>query len=329
MKRSSQNSNRKMEYNDPQATVHIAVDVSKESLETLHPFDGPKSVKNTQASIRRWLKSIQNKTPNLLIVCEATGGYEQTLIGCCWELDCPVTRVNPRFIRHFAKGMGVLAKTDQIDTRIILEFAGAAKPHQIVPLHPPPPHQETLRELIDRRSGIQRMLQQEKNRLEKNPGTAVLRSIQTVIRCLQKQIESIDAQLHALQETSLAFDEQVKRLCQIKAIATNSAWHLLAHMPELGTLSDNQASALAGVAPFANDSGKHAGKRTIQHGRLPIRRTLYMCAVASIRHNPILRDFYKRLKLSGKPTKVALTAVMRKLIILCNRVLRDPNFVPA
>jgi transposase len=190
-------------------------------------------------------------------------------------------------------------------------------------------YQEKLRELVDRKSSLQHMLQQEKNRLEKNPGPAASRSLQTVIRCLQKQIELIESQLQALQEDSAEFNERVERLCQIQAISSKSAWNLLAHMPELGTLSDKEASSLAGLAPVPDDSGKHQGKRKIQHGRLPIRRTLYMCAVASIRHNPILREFYQRLKQSGKPTKVAITALMRKLIVLCNRVLRDPCFQPA
>jgi len=326
MKRSPQNSNRKMEYNDPQATVHIAVDVSKESLEILHPSSGGNQIKNTKASILKWVRFLLKEDQNILVVCEATGGYENTLIAACWELGCPVTRVNPRFIRHFAKSKGILAKTDRLDTRVILDFARKAEPSQIAPLDPPLPYQETLRELVDRRSSLQHMLQQEKNRLEKNPGPAATRSIQSVIRCLEKQLESIDAQLQALQDSSQELDRRVKRLCQIQAISFKSAWSLLAHMPELGSLSDKEASSLAGLAPVPDDSGKHQGKRKVQHGRLPIRKTLYMCAVASIRHNPILSQFYKRLKLAGKPSKVAITALMRKLIVLCNRVLRDPDF---
>jgi transposase len=147
-----------------------------------------------------------------------------------------------------------------------------------------------------------------------------------MIHSLQKQIDALEARLQALQDQCAELDRRVKRLCQIQAIASKSAWSLLGHMPELGSLSDKEAAALAGVAPYPDDSGKHRGKRHILHGRAAVRRTLYMCAVASTRHNPILRDFYQRLKLAGKPSKVALTALMRKLIILCNRALKDPHF---
>lgn len=326
MKRSSQNSNRKTEYNESQGLVHIAVDVSKDILEILHPIHGAAQINNTQASILPWLRRLQKQTPHLQVVCEASGGYEKPLIACCWELNCPVIRVNPRWIRHFAKSKGLLAKTDALDARVILDFARKADPSELSPLQPPPKYQQELRELVDRRDNLKHMLQQEKNRLEKNPSPFVARSINSMIHSLQKQIDALEARLQALQDQCAELDRRVKRLCQIQAIASKSAWSLLGHMPELGSLSDKEAAALAGVAPYPDDSGKHRGKRHILHGRAAVRRTLYMCAVASTRHNPILRDFYQRLKLAGKPSKVALTALMRKLIILCNRALKDPHF---
>lgn len=323
---SSQNSNRKAEYNDPQATVHIAVDVSKLSLETLHPHRGGMQVPNQKPAILSWLRKMMKQSPDLLVVCEATGGYEKTLIHCCWEMQCPVTRVNPRWIRYFAKGQGILAKTDLLDAKVILAFAEKAEKRQILPVNPPPDFQEELRELVDRRESLRNMRQQETNRLEKQPRPSVARSLKALIKCLEKQIALIEAEIQALQDRHGELDASVKRLCQIPSIGRLSAWSLLGHMPELGTLSGNEAAALAGVAPYPDDSGKHSGKRVILHGRAAVRRTLYMCAVVCIRHNPILGAFYHRLKGAGKPSKVALTAVMRKLIILCNRALKEPDF---
>jgi transposase len=190
-------------------------------------------------------------------------------------------------------------------------------------------YQQALRELVDRRQQLLGMLEAESCRLDQSRDPFILRSLRRSLRTLRTWIQACEKQIHTLIDATPALKAAFDRLILPKGVGPCTAWAVLAYMPELGSLDRKEAAALAGIAPFNDDSGQHRGKRYIQGGRFLLRRSLYMAALVSSRHNPILRNFYQRLVDAGKPKKAALIAVCRKLVVLLNRILQDSNFSPA
>jgi transposase len=253
------------------------------------------------------------------VVCEASGGYERLLIDSLLRAGITVSLVQATRVRQFARAAGILAKTDRIDASVLCAYGAAIKPEARTAQEE---QQERLREMDAQRRHLNVWLVAEKNRLAQLRDAKVRRLSQQLCRHLQKQIEHIDLLIQELIATTSAFKDKVQKLTAISGVGERTAALLLAQMPELGQLNRREAAALAGVAPFNRDSGKLRGKRTIFGGRRAVRNGLYMAALVAARHNPILRTFYQRLRSDGKPAKLALTAVMRKLLIVLNSALK-------
>lgn len=301
--------------------VHVGIDVSKNQLDVDLPC-GARSYRNTPAGIRSLIAAISEL--GAFVCLEASGGYELRLCQALEAAAIPYAKLNPKRVRDFARSAGYLAKTDRIDARMLTQFGQAHRP---APPQPRPAYHAALAALVQRREQLQIMLQIERNRLRKPMISTVVRgSIRSLISALQKQARGVDRRLTELYAKQADLRQRVDRLVQLQGVARTTALGLLAHMPELGTLNRNEAAALAGVAPYNCDSGLFRGQRMISGGRRSVRRYLYMAALVASRHNPVLRDVYQHLVQAGKSKKLALTALMRRLITAANHSLRDPHF---
>lgn len=295
----------------------VGIDVSKDWLDIAWLSGQTLRVEHSGEAIAGLIERLREQPPTL-IVLEATGGLETPLASALAAQGLAVAVVNPRQVRDYAKACGRLAKTDRVDALILAAFASAIRP-QVRPL----PDEETraLGDLLARRRQLIDMRVQEKLRLER--ASAMQRdSLREHIAWLDERIARIDTDLtHALR-TSQAWREKDDLLQAIPGVGRVTRATLLALLPELGSLNGKEIAALAGVAPFNRDSGKHQGQRIVWGGRSQVRRVLYMAAVSAARCNPVIRDFYQRLRSQGKPAKVALTACMRKLLVIMNSMLK-------
>ena len=307
-------------------TVYVGVDVSKARLDVYCSEPFLNQVTNDAKGHRRFLEEIL-KLPEGAVACfEASGGYELMVMAYLRKHAVEVRRFNPKRVRDYARSQGMLAKTDKIDAKLIAAYAATQPMREQVPTMD---YQLVLRALMDRREQLNTQIQAEKNRLDKISERVVTRSLRHVIKLLSRECERIEKQLREITQQHARLREHFERLTQIRGIGPITAWAVLAYIPELGHLSRNQAASLAGVAPFNCDSGVFRGYRRTQGGRIKLRNKLYMAALVASRYNPILKNFYQNLLKAGKKKKVALTAVMRKLICLMNQTLKDPQFQPA
>lgn len=316
-----------MSPKNPTPNIHLGIDVAKLTLQLdSSRWDRLAQVDNSPKGHRKILNSLQKQMAqgrHPHVILEATGGYERALVDALHQAQIPVTVAHPLRVRRFAQAEGLEAKTDALDASVLSRFGQAMKPAASLPLSK---LERQLTELSQRRSQLLDLLVQEKNRAE-SFGLAVLRTqSKRVIRNLEKEIEKIDQLLQDLVARDKTLCSKIQRLCQIQGVGSCSAIALLAAMPELGSLDRRQAAALAGLAPRNRDSGNFTGKRSIGGGRAQARRALYMAALSASRCNPILQPFYQRLRSSGKPFKVALAAVMRRLLIVLNHSLKYPDF---
>jgi transposase len=257
-----------------------------------------------------------------LVVMEATGGYETELACALQAAGLPVAVVNPRQARDFAKSMGRLAKTDAVDARILAEFATVLLrredlAHFLRPLVDP--QQQWLGALVTRRRQLLAMLLSERQRLQITP-KGLHPSIEAIVAAIKAQLDDIEAQM--VNHVRKHFGELDRLLQSASGIGPVASATLIAELPELGRLNRRQIAALVGIAPMANDSGSHKGRRRIQGGRFDVRRVLYMAALTASRRNPVIKAFYGRLIAAGKLPKVALVACMRKLLTTLNAMVR-------
>ena len=258
-----------------------------------------------------------------LVVLEATGGYERGVVCALQDAGITVARVNPRQARDFAKSMGVLAKTDQVDARTLRDFADVLARHKdrakyITPLLDE--HRRQLAELMTRRRQLVDMRVAEGNHLE-HAGKRSVRSITSVLKTLDKQLAAIDREIDG--HIDRHFKDQRTLLDSVKGVGPVTILTLTAALPELGKLGRRRIAKLVGVAPLANDSGPRTGKRRIWGGRADVRAVVYMAALVAMKHNPAIKVFHSRLIAAGKPKKVAIVACVRKLLTILNAMLRD------
>lgn len=253
-----------------------------------------------------------------LVVVEASGGYETALVSELVSRGVAVALVDPSRVRAFAKAAGILAKTDKIDARVIARFGATMKPKARASREQA---QVELNELVSRRRQLVEMLTGEKNRLQTASPT-VQTQITSHVDWLQTEIESLEQQLSQAIKANPEWLETAQRVKQVPGIGFITAATLVADLPELGQLNRQKIAALVGVAPFNHDSGKHHGKRHIFGGRTSVRSVLYMATLSAIRHNPVIKEFYQRLLDKGKLKKVALTACMRKLLVILNTLVK-------
>ena len=313
-----------MNTTDPKnAPVYAGVDISKDHLDLDLPGQAPVRYTNTTEGRRKLLADFRKLASLVHVICEPSGGYEQQLLADLWAAHVEVSMVNATRVRAFARARGLLAKTDQIDAAVLREYGELLHP---AALDAPSPLRERLAALVQRREQLVEMLATEQQRLSQSRDG----SVQKLTRQLGKQLAKQIAQLESLIAELITTDERLQfqhnRLQQVKGVGPVTSATLLAELPELGQLDDKQIGALAGLVPYNRDSGQQRGRRVIHGGRVRVRRVLYMAAVVAARFNPILKAFYDRLVQAGKPKKVALTAVMRKLVGLLNRLLKNPQF---
>lgn len=300
--------------------IYVGIDVSKEHLDIHVPKDNHFiNVANSKEGIRQLKTKLKKYQKNQIhIGMESTGGYEKLVKIELLKSNYAVSVLNPRFIRHFAKASNKLAKTDKIDAKIIASYCEKMEPPVNAKIDK---KQEEIAELVARRDQLISLIVAEKNRLYHASSNA-RKSIKAVIEFLKKQLKVIEIELEKLMSKNEKFTEKRNILTSIKGIGRVTANALIVHLPELGQLDEKQISALAGLAPFNCDSGKMKGKRIIWGGRRSVRIALYMATMAAVRSNKAIKEFYSRLVQKGKAKMVALTACMRKLIVILNAMIR-------
>lgn len=305
---------------DHHNTLVIGIDVSKEKLDVagLHP-SRVLTLEYSRAGLKQLLTSLQEIQPSLVCL-EATGGLERPLVEALHKQEVPTSVVNPRQIRDFARARNQLAKTDQIDARIIQQFGELLEPRTTPPLSKT---QQKLRDLTTRARQVNKLLIQEKNRLGTTADKDIQKLIRQAIRLYEKQLQTI----RAAQQELIDQDEQAQATAQIIAsvpgLGPASVAVLISELPELGTLNRQQIARLVGVAPTNRDSGTLRGKRTTGGGRVAIRNALYMPIIVAKQYNSKIKTFYDRLLENGKPKMVALIASMRKLLTILNVMVKE------
>lgn len=297
---------------------YVGIDVSKSNLDVyLLPSEKYMQFKNDTHGIKKLASKMKIISPDL-IVMEATGGYEKNVAQSLSREGCAITISNPKRIRDFARAKGVLAKTDQIDAKIIALFAKQMQPRATIMRSE---NQDQLNERNARRRQLIDMITMEKNRLEKS--SQVLKpSIRRVIKVLEKELESMNEGLQIIIQEDKQYSRNNAVLTSIKGVGSVVAAGMIADLPELGRLSGREISALVGLAPYNCDSGKLRGKRTTWGGRASVRCALFMATLTAIRYNPQIKLFYQRLCEAGKQKKVAIVACMHKLLLVMNAMLK-------
>jgi transposase len=298
----------------------VGIDVSKEFLDIARSDQpNPWRCANDKAGIRKLVTALSSPTPRCIVI-ESTGGLERPLIDALLDAELPVALVNPSNVRHLAKGLGFLAKTDAIDARVLARFAELAAPRLLEKRSATRTEFEALvacrRELVNSRT-------EHLNRLGTTSNKLAQKALRAVLATLDKQIAKLEKQIR----NHIDSDDQWKHLDDILQSAPGAgeatAATLLAELPELGKASNREITALAGLAPMNRDSGRFQGKRSIQGGRANLRTALFMPTVAAMRCNPLIKAFADRLTKAGKPWKVVVTACMRKFLILLNVMVRE------
>jgi transposase len=296
----------------------IGIDVSKDQLDVaIRPSGERAQFANHDDGIDQLIQRIQPLSPTL-IVLEATGSYHRLLLSRLVAGGLPTIAINPRQARDFARAMGRLAKTDAIDADVLAEFGEKIRP-ELRSITDEATQQ--LEAACTRRRQLVGMLTAEKNRLHSSP-SSVRSQIKKHIQWLEKHIQELETDLDRQIRSSPAWRHKDDLLRSCKGIGPTTSHTMLACLPELGQLSRHQIAALVGVAPFNQDTGKYRGRRHVHGGRSDVRSVLYMATLAAIRHNPVIRDFHQRLITAGKLKKVAITACMRKLLVILNAMVR-------
>ena len=296
------------------------VDVSERQLDVhLLPEGVGTSFAHTAAGIGRLVAWLASRERTLLVV-EATGGLERGLVAALARAGIATAVVNPRQIRDFARAAGLLAKTDRLDARVLALFAERLRPE---PRLPGSEADALLVGLVLRRRQLVVLRDAERNRRRRIAEPVLRRSLDDHLAWLAAEILTIEKALTARLETLANTRERATWLLSVPGIGSLTAASLLALLPELGRLDGKAIASLAGLAPFARDSGLMRGRRTIWSGRATVRTVLYMATLVATRHNPTIRAFYQRLLDAGKARKLAITACMRKLLVIINAMLRD------
>jgi transposase len=302
-----------MHQHTEQSRPVAGIDVSKNELHV--------AVANEVVTFLRTPQGLRKLTKHVaharLVVMEASGGWEQAVFKALHAQGVPVAVVNPRQVREFAKALGRLAKTDRVDAKVLAAFAERMDPRQTALKSTELEH---LCDLLTRRQQLLDMRTAEKNRLGHGRWDE---SIKTHLGWLEEQMQHLHRELEQCTRQTHAIAQRVDRMQSVPCVGPILSMELTGFVPELGTLSGKQISALVGVAPLSCDSGTRQGKRRIWGGRARVRRVLYMAAVVGTRFNPELKVFYQRLLAAGKPKKLAIVACMRRLLVWLNAMMRD------
>jgi transposase len=299
--------------------VAVGIDISKDEIViAVAPSGEQWTSPTTPEALERTMARIAALQPTV-VVMEATGGYEAPVAAAGAAAQLPIAIVNPRQVRAFAQALGRLAKTDVIDAHVLAAFGLHVDP----PVRPlPDAATQVLAAFVARRRQLIEMLTAERQRLAQATAPAVQKDLRAHVRWLERRIANVDDDLTTHIHGSPLWRAREELLRSVPGIGPIVARTVMAELPELGTLSRHGVAALTGVAPMNRDSGQYRGPRMIRGGRPSLRRALYMAAVVAARYNPPLAAFYQRLRAAGKPAKVALVAVMRKLLTIMNAMVK-------
>jgi transposase len=296
----------------------VGIDVSKQYLDIFDEAVGvPERIANAAQAITQL---VARWRCDVLVVFEATGVYDLALREALRQAGIRFARINPARARDFARASGQLAKTDPIDARMLAAFARAMKP---VTEQVATPARDALARLAKRRDQLVLMRAQEKNRRSEADDRAMAERIGRLIEVLDREIAEIEADINALIKAEPEISDDAQLMRSVPGVGPVACMQLIAQMPELGHVGPKQVAALAGLAPFNVDSGTHRGKRKIAGGRKRVRDALYMAALNAVRRADLFKAFYLRLRQAGKPAKLALIAVARKLLTILNAMMRD------
>lgn len=299
--------------------LYVGIDVSKSTLDLdCYPQSNPAQFSNDEEGHQRLVKALLELQPARIVV-EATGGMEMPAVIAVAAAQLPIVVINPRQARDFAKALGYLAKTDQVDAHVLARFAEAVKP-ELRPFKSS--DVMTLEGILTRRRQLVEMVTAEQNRRARAAG-AIVKDIDTHIVWLKQRIKGLDGELMTAIKSSPVWQAKSDLLSSVPGIGKVAITTFLAELPELGTLNRRQICALVGICPFNRDSGKYRGKRAIWGGRSSVRSVLYMATLVATRCNPLIAAFYQKLLDAGKLKKVALVACMRKMLVTLNAMLHD------
>jgi transposase len=301
-------------------TSFVGIDVAKKSLDVaLLPQGNSFRLPNNSEGLAQLITQLP-EPGTCLIVVEATGGYQRRLVAEAISAGHRLAVVNPRQVRDFARSLGILAKTDKIDARVIARFAQHIQPRTV---EKTPEKQTELQQLVVRRRQLVGLRTAESNRMETVSSKEVRKSIRQLLDILKKQIERVEKQIAALIESDEDWKNKADIVDSAPGVGSKTAATLVAELPELGNLNRQEIAALAGLAPFNRDSGNFRGTRAIWGGRAAVRSALYMATLTARRCNPIIRKFAQRLQDQGKRYKVIMTACMRKLLVILNAMVKN------
>jgi transposase len=300
--------------------MFIGIDVAKDQLDVhVRPSGEAFAVARAGEGLAELTARLAALSP-VLVVLEATGGFEVTVAAALASAGLPLAVVNPRQIRDFARATGKLAKTDALDAAAIAHFAEAIRPEP----RPVPSEQALLLgELVTRRRQVIEMMVAERNRRHRLTSKRLVKSVDRLLTALQKELSDLEQEIDDNIRGTPAWRENDDLLKSVPGVGDATARTMLADLPELGTLDRKKIAALVGVAPLNRDSGTMRGRRSVWGGRASVRAALYMAALAASRFNPVIAAYYQRLRAAGKPAKVALVACMRKLLTILNAIVRD------
>jgi transposase len=300
--------------------ITVGIDVSKDRLDiAVRPSGEAFVVERNGAGLEQLVEQLRKLSPDL-VALEASGGFETIAAAALAAAALPVVVVNPAQIRAFAKAIGQRAKTDPIDAAVIAHFAEATRPE---PRPLPDAATRLLGDLVARRRQIVEMIGAERQRERRLTTPHLRKSIARLVKALEKELVSVDAEIDDSVRGSPAWREKEDLLASVPGVGSIIARTLIAELPELGQLGRKQIAALAGLAPFTRQSGQWHGRSFIGGGRSAVRTVLFMGAMVAKRRNPVLKAFFDRLVAAGKPKMVALIAVARKLLTILNAILRD------
>jgi transposase len=302
--------------------VFVGIDVSKATLDiAVLPKQTIWTASNEAKSIDVLVRKLSRLSAARIVV-EATGGYERKVIQALAKAGLPVVRINARQVRRFAQATGMLAKTDRLDAIVLAKYGQAVEPEVRVI-----DQENILRPLVNRRRQLVEMLAKEKSRMKQCLDEPIAQDIALHIEWLTQRVCHLEEEIADNIKSSPTVARQSAVLQKVRGVGPVLTTTLLCELPELGQLNRKKIASLVGVAPFNRDSGKFRGKRCVWGGRARVRSVLYMATMRAVRVNPAIQVFYQRLRESGKPAKVALTACMRKFLTILNAILRQENTV--
>ena len=309
-----------MKSNTQQDTIFVGVDVSKSTLDVYQPDTNQViQIDNSEVAIATLCSKLKKRKQKVMVVMEGTGGYEHLLLTLLASHKLDAVVINPKRIRDFAKGIGLDAKTDVIDAKVISRYAEVVRPE---PISTKSDHELKHGALVARRNQLLELINQENNRLKQAWDKDAKQSIQDVLEMLKKQLQDVDSKLAKMIQADTKNQRAIEILASVNGVGPVMISIVLAELPELGKLNRGEIAKLVGVAPINRDSGKKSGKRFIGGGRGQVRRVLYMSTIVAIRHNPAIKAFYAHLKSQGKASKVAIVACMRKFITILNLLIK-------